>query len=59
MAAGDNCAADPVDTTLYMCTMKWRAQSVVTFLQICVVVSNKRTIRPREGACQPIHMMNL
>ena len=32
MAAGDTCVADPVDTTLYMCTMKWRAQSVVTFL---------------------------
>ena len=25
---------------------------------ICVVASN-RTTRPREGTCQPIHMMNL
>ena len=31
MEAGDTHPADPVDS-YYMCTMKWRAESVVTFL---------------------------
>ena len=39
--------------------MKWTVQFAVTvFITICVVVNN-RTTRPREGACWPIHTMNL
>ena len=37
--------------------MKWTAQFVVT--KPCVVISNRTTIRPREGAYWSIHTMNL
>ena len=42
-----------------MCTMKWTVWFIVTFLQICVIASNRRTICPRKGACQLIHTINL
>ena len=37
--------------------MKWTARFIFTvFINLC---SNRKTTRPREEACQPIHIMNL
>ena len=40
--------------------MKWTAWFVVTVLYkyVCVVASNRKTTRPREGASWTIHTMN-
>ena len=47
MAAGDNGAADPVDTVHYGMDIVHGSKS--PFLYICVIASNRATC-PREGA---------
>ena len=54
MAAGDTHVADPVDIVHHE-----MYSAVCNESQICMVTSNRRTTRPREGGCRPIHTMNL
>ena len=55
MAAGDTHAADPVDTVHH--EMDSTICSHHFYKSVWLPLN--RTSRPREGACQPIHTMNL
>ena len=54
MAAGDTCAADPVDNVYHEMD-----STVHNHRFYKSVVASNRTTHPREGACRPIHAMNL
>ena len=57
MAAGDTCIVDPVDTVHH--EKDSAARSHCVYKSVCMVISNTRTTHFREGACQPIHMIDL
>ena len=57
MAAGTTHVADPLDTVYH--EMDKLACSHHVYKSVWSPVANRRTTYPAEGACWPIHMMNL
>ena len=57
MAAGDAHAAGPLDTVHREMDIVVHSRHV--YKSVHVITSNRKTTRPREGACWPIHMINL
>ena len=57
MAAGDTHIADLVDTVHHKIDSKVHSHHV--YKSVWSPVIRQRITRPREGACQPVHMIDL
>ena len=59
MDGSDTCVADPVDTVHHEMDSTVLNLRLTMFINLCGHTSDERKTCPREGACWPIHTMNL